>query len=398
MSDSSVRRPKVIVLRGHLTNPWDLQSWQHLTARFDVVTPVTRSSVFDVSRLPVERVKVRALRDFLPPGIAGDVLAGLTGDRYVNLDQALEDADIVHAAELSFWFAGEAARLKERHGYKLVLTVWETLPLLSSFRNRWARVYRERVLEAGDLFLAATERARDALLLEGVAAERIEVSYPGIDVERFGAAQVSEPPTEHVLISPGRLVWEKGHQDVMRAVTALRRGLVEMPVDVEPRLLFVGRGPEERRLRAYADELGLGNDVEFRSVPYDEMPALYARASCMVLASLSNAGGMRYLGDIPHFFWEEQFGLVLAEAMAAGLPIVASSSGAIPEVVGTTGAYFVPGDWMGLARALASGPLARPAGDRVAHSAELVRRYSTEAASERLAAVYDRLLAVNATS
>jgi glycosyltransferase involved in cell wall biosynthesis len=392
------QRPKVVVLRGHLTNPWDLQSWQHLRSRFDVVTPVTRSNMFDVSGLPVEQVKVRAFRDFLPPGALGDVMAGITGDRYLKLDRFLAGADIVHAAELSFWFAGEAARLKERHGYKLVLTVWETLPLLSTFRNRWARIYRERVLKAGDLFLAATERARDALLLEGVEPERIEVSYPGIDLERFGAAQGSERPDGYVLISPGRLVWEKGHQDVMRAVAALRRGIVGAPAGIEPRILLVGSGPERERLRAYAEELGLGDDVEFRAVSYDEMPALYARASCMVLASLSNAGGTRYLGDLPHFFWEEQFGLVLAEAMAAGLPIVASSSGAIPEVVGASGAYFVPGDWMGLARKLAEGPLARPAGERVSHPEELVRRYSTVEASDRLAGIYDRLLGARARS
>jgi glycosyltransferase involved in cell wall biosynthesis len=385
------RQPRVVILRGHLTNPWDLRAWQHLEPDFDVACLVTRSNVFDVSDVPLEQVRVRAIRDFFPRGLLGDVAMGLAGDRYLNVDQALEGADIVHAAELSFWFAGEAARLKSKHGFKLVLTVWETLPLLSTFRNRWARVYRERVLEAGDLFLAATERARDALLLEGVEPGRIEVSYPGIDLERFRAA-ASATPEEHVLISPGRLVWEKGHQDVMRAMASLRRGLVESPEGAEPRLLLVGSGPEEGRLHAYADELGLGDAVEIRAVPYEEMPDLYARASCMVLASLAHAGGMRYLGDVPHFFWEEQFGLVLAEALAAGLPIVASSSGAIPEVVGASADYFHPGDWMELARVLAQGPLARPPGERISHPEELVRRYSTVASSERLAAVYDRLL------
>ncbi len=201
-----------------------------------------------------------------------------------------------------------------------------------------------------------------------------------------------------MLISPGRLVWEKGHQDVMRAVAAIRRGRVAAPAGIEPRILLVGSGPEKRRLQAYAEELGLADAVEFQAVPYEEMPDLYARTSCMVLASLSHAGGMRYLGDVPHFFWEEQFGLVLAEAMAAGLPIIASSSGAIPEVVGQTAEYFVPGDWMELARKLAQGPLARPPGERVSHPDELVRRYSTVAASERLSAIYERLLAPSAAS
>jgi glycosyltransferase involved in cell wall biosynthesis len=385
---------RVVVLRGHLVNPWELRPWALLPNRFDVSALVTRSNVFDTSDVPLRRLRVRALRDFLPRGRLGDLAMGVSGDRYLGADDDLAGADIVHAAELSFWFAAEAARLKERHGYRLVLTVWETIPFLSTYRNRWARSYRERTLGAADLFLAATERAREALLLEGVEPERIEVCYPGIDLERFSrAARPERPPTEHVVISPGRLVWEKGHQDVMRAVAAIRGGLVESDHAVSPRLLLVGNGPEEERLRAYAAELGIADAVEFRSVPYAEMPSLYARASCMVLASLATASGGLYLGDVPRFFWEEQFGLVLAEAMAAGLPILASRSGAIPEVCGEAADLFVPGDWMELARRLVTGPLSRPPAERVQHPPELVHRYSAEAMAERLAGVYDRLTA-----
>jgi glycosyltransferase involved in cell wall biosynthesis len=388
------RRPRVLILRGHLANPWDLRLWEDLPERFDVRYLMTGSNMFEVEGLGLQQVRVRALRDFLPKGRIGDVLTGVTGDRYLNAGAELERTDIVHAAELSFWFAGEAARLKQRHRYKLVLTVWETLPLLGAFRNRLARTYRRRALGAADLLLAASERARESLLLEGVSPERVEVCYPGIDVERFGAAvRPDPPPREHVIISPGRLVWEKGHQDVMRALAALRRGLVPAPPETTPRLLVVGSGPERQRLEAYAHELGIGDSVEFRSVPYAEMPDVYARASCMVLASLSSAGCSLYLGDPPRCFWEEQFGLVLAEAMAAGLPIVASASGAIPEVIGEAGDLFPPGDWLGLARALAKGPLSRPPATRVDHPVEQVRRYSTTAAAERLVKAYDRVLA-----
>jgi glycosyltransferase involved in cell wall biosynthesis len=179
----------------------------------------------------------------------------------------------------------------------------------------------------------------------------------------------------------------------MRALAALRHGIVPSPAGSAPRLLVVGAGVEQQRLEQYARELGIADAVEFRSAPYDEMPVLYARASCMTLASLSHAGCARYLGDLPRCFWEEQFGLVLAEAMAAGLPILASTSGAIPEVAGDSAEYFAPGDWMALARKLAEGPLARQPAERVDHPRELVRRYSTEAAAERLAAAYDRVLA-----
>jgi glycosyltransferase involved in cell wall biosynthesis len=384
----------VLVVRGHLVNPWELQPWALLPERFDVAALVTGSNVFDTSDVPLRQLRVRARRDLLPRGRIGDVAMGVAGDRYRDAEDEFAGADVVHAAELSFWFSDEAARLKSRSGYRLVLTVWETIPFLSTFRNRFARRYRERTLAETDLFLPATDRAREALLLEGVEPERIRLCSPGINLERFSAAARSErPPDEHLVISPGRLVWEKGHQDVMRALAAIRRGLVPAPEGVQPRLLLVGSGPEEARLRACALELGIAEQVEFTSVPYEEMPSLYARASTMVLASLATASGGYYLGDLPRFFWEEQFGLVLAEAMAAGLPILASRSGAIPEVCGDTAEYFVPGDWMDLARKLAAGPLARPPSERVEHPRELVHRYSTEAMAQRLAAAYDQVLA-----
>jgi glycosyltransferase involved in cell wall biosynthesis len=390
-------RARVIVVRGHLVAPWDLQAWERLSERFDVRYLETKRNTFDTGAVALESERVRSVRDMLPRGRAGDVVAGVFGERYFGIDEALEDADIVHAAELSFWFTADAARRKARHRFKLVVTVWETLPLLKTFRNRHARSYRDETLAAADLFLAATERARDGLILEGVEPERISVSYPGVALERFAAAEADPPPGEHVLISPGRLVWEKGHQDVIRALAALDRGVVVAPPGIKPRLLIVGSGPERGRLESFARELDIGDKVEFRSAPYAEMPELYARASCMVLASLSSAGCSVYLGDPPRCFWEEQFGLVLAEAMAAGLPIVASRSGAIPEVVGDSGVFFTPGDWIGLAKQLASGPLARPPGERVEHSDERVQRYSTAAAGERLAAAYDRVLASSAS-
>jgi glycosyltransferase involved in cell wall biosynthesis len=223
----------------------------------------------------------------------------------------------------------------------------------------------------------------------------MEVCPPGIDTERFATAPgPASPPPEHLILSPGRLVWEKGHQDLLRALASLRRGLVESPAAAPPRALIVGNGPEADRLRAHARELGLADAVEITSVPYDEMPSVFARASCMVLASLPHAGcELPPMSNRYRCFWEEQFGMVLAEAMAAGLPIVAARSGAIPEVTRGAARLFDPGDWVDLARALAEGPLSRPPAARVEHDPELVRRYSTEAAAERLASAYDRLTA-----
>jgi glycosyltransferase involved in cell wall biosynthesis len=99
------------------------------------------------------------------------------------------------------------------------------------------------------------------------------------------------------------------------------------------------------------------------------------------------------LASLPVRFWEEQFGMVLVEAMAGHVPIVASTSGAIPEVLGPDADYTAPGDWVGLADVLEAGPLAAPPGTRRAPQEERLTRFSAAATSERLRAVYDDLLA-----
>jgi glycosyltransferase involved in cell wall biosynthesis len=384
----------VLIVRGHLVTPWELRPWMHLPERFDVSYLLTGSNRFQAPA-GLRSVKVRALRDMLPRGPLGELSAGVLGDRYLARDDIFAGADIVHAEELSFWFAADAARRRKKGGFRLVQTVWETLPMLRAYRNRHARIYRDDVLAHTDLFLPATERAAEGLRLEGVEPSRMLVCAPGIETERF-AQKGAATPAEHTIVSPGRLVWEKGHQDVLRALAVLHRGIVTMPdgTTAHPRLLIVGSGPEASRLREHADELGIGRFVEIRGVPYDEMPAVFASASAMVLASQASAAGALHPFDVPHAFWEEQFGLVLAEAMAAGLAILASSSGAIPEVLaGTRATLFRAGDWMEIARALAAGPLTRPPASRVEYPREVVQRYSTDAAAARLADAYDRVLA-----
>ena len=373
-----MRRPRVVVLRGHNATPWELRTWELLLDRFDVTVAVTGSNRYDVSSLSLPRSRVRALRDRIPRGRAGELATLALGDRYLGLEEALRGADLVHSAELGVWFSGQPAELKRRLGFRLVLTVWETIPFCATFRAFRGRAHRTSALAEADLYLAATERARRCLLLEGAPAKRIEVAPPGIDAERFaaaaGAAQAgaAQARGEHVIVSPGRLVWEKGHYDVVRALAVLE-GM--------PRLAIVGAGPEQKRLERYATDLGVADRVEIRSVRYEEVPTVFAQASCVVLASL----------PIP--LWEEQFGMVLAEAMAARAPIAASASGAIPEVLAGSGApLFEPGDWLGLASLLREGPLARPPGERVVYPQELVERYSSRAAAERLAAAYERVL------
>jgi glycosyltransferase involved in cell wall biosynthesis len=376
---SRARPRRILLLRGNAANIPELRTWEVLGEGYEVTVLVPDANERDVSALGFPQLPIRTVGGRMPPGRIGHLATRAVGDRYLGLREALRGADLVHAAELGYWFSWQAARLKRELGFKLALTVWETIPFVDAYRNVRTRRYRREVLAATDHYLATTTRARDALVLEGALPSRISVAAPGIAVERFAVAQRAAPPADgrHLILSIGRLVWEKGHQDLLRAVALLRlRGRDDL------RVLIVGVGPEERRLRGVVRDLGLDHVVELRGyVEHDELPRVYAQASCFVLASLT----ARY--------WEEQFGMVLAEAMAAHVPVVAAASGAIPEVVGESGTLFQAGDWVGLADVLEHGPLADPPATRRAPDPSRLRRYTREAQAARLRAVYDDLLA-----
>jgi glycosyltransferase involved in cell wall biosynthesis len=377
------RKPRVVLLRGHSANLWDLRPYERLVADYDISVLVTGSNLHRLDGLGLREVPTRSVRDWLPGRRVAGAVAYALGERYLGLRERLAGADVVHSAEIGTWFSAQAAQLRDELKFKLALTVWETLPWGTVYRWPRERRYRRAVLPAADMLLPATERARRCLELEGADPARIMIAPPGIELDRFAPRQ---PPAQHhdghLLLSVGRLVWEKGHQDVIRALGALTAGIGGASPRSDLRLLVVGDGPEAGRLRAHARELGVADRVEFRAtVPYDEMRDIYSLASALVLASL------------PTKAWEEQFGMVLVEGMAAGVPIVAAASGAIPEVLAGQATLFEPGDWAGLAAALAAGPLTRPPAERRDYDPGLLRRYSGEECAARLRAAYGQLLA-----
>ena len=132
-------------------------------------------------------------------------------------------------------------------------------------------------------------------------------------------------------------------------------GLLKHP---SVQVLLVGDGPERKALERQARRLGVGDRVRFEGfVVHERLPALLAHADLLVLPSLY-----------------EELGTVLLEAMQAGLPIIASKTGGIPDVIedGGNGLLVPPGEPEALARAI----------DRLLADRDLARRLS-EGAQER---------------
>jgi glycosyltransferase involved in cell wall biosynthesis len=116
-----------------------------------------------------------------------------------------------------------------------------------------------------------------------------------------------------------------------KGVDLLLRAAAELQGDWTVQIL--GSGPYESALRALSNELGISSHVTFLPpIPSVEMPRFMADLDVLVLPSRTQPN------------WKEQFGRVLIEAMACGVPIVGSDSGEIPFVIGEAGLIFPEND------------------------------------------------------
>ena len=143
------------------------------------------------------------------------------------------------------------------------------------------------------------------LAVSGIAAD---VVYPPVADPVVPAAPAPEP----LFVYCGRLSAEKGVQLFVRAFARVRESVPEA------RARVVGGGPEHVALEALAAQLGAGEAVDFVGrVPPDQVAEYVADAWALVAPSL----------------WAEPFGLVAAEAIAQGVPVVASETGGFAETV-----------------------------------------------------------------
>jgi len=205
--------------------------------------------------------------------------------------------------------------------------------------------------------VVANSRAASTILQhEGVPASRIEVIANGIDAHRF-AARASYRPISTVL-TVANLRAEKAHEVLLQAAATL------LGTHPHLRFLIAGDGPRRTTLQALADALGISDRVVFLG-HQEDIPSLLAQADAFVLPSRSEA-----------------FPNGAIEAMAAGLPVVASAVGGLLDLIepGRTGLLVPPDDVRALTEAiggLVSAP-ARAAALGAAARDEVVRRYSFE--------------------
>jgi glycosyltransferase involved in cell wall biosynthesis len=238
------------------------------------------------------------------------------------------------------------------------------------------RILENRGIELADYKLQAVDFAiaTSPSVAKRVKTVPVEVVYPGVPMSRFQAERHSQPTRDGYIVgTAARLVALKGIIYLIQAVSLLRSKFSNV------RLEIAGSGPEESALREEVKKLGLADCVKFLTWQTDIAPTL-ARWDVFVLPSIEDASP-----------------IAVIEAMAAGLPVIATNVGGVPDIVedGKTGLLVPPADPVALAESLAR--LLGDPGERqqfgLAGRARAREKFSQESMVSAVAAIYDRLLA-----
>lgn len=321
---------KVAIVRGKFLNAYEMQFYEPLGKTFDItafgsLTPYHDHFAFPVIHLP----SPMDLPDF--PYKMPFLNRLFTDAHYLlGLEKRLMGFDLVHTAETYFHYTQQALNAKKQ-GYvkKVVATVLENIPL-NNEGIRGRKQFKERARREMDHIIALTKLTRESLIKEGTDPKKISVISHYIDTKRFTPTDSINTSKNITILFVGRLEEYKGIFDVLESFRQLQSDKDLSLYTL--RMRFVGDGSRKQELqsRIHKNLLNLQSSIE--SAKYLDMPGIYRSADIFVAPSKST------------LTWMEQYGTMLLEAQAAGLAIVTTNSGGIPENVGDAAMLVKPGD------------------------------------------------------
>lgn len=248
-----------------------------------------------------------------------------------------KEYDLIHQFHI-FPLGGVAVLAKRWLNIPLVTSCmgWDTYDPYVKTYKQFAH-YIAWVMNSSDVVTAPCRSVAEMAVKQG-CRKKIEIIPHGVDINQFNPnidgtrirKELGLVDDDVMVLSVQRLAKKKGLEYLLKAAT-----LIEAR---KPKFVIVGKGPERNRLEVLAKHLDVEGDVIFTSfVPDEELPEYYAACDIFVLPSLY-----------------EHFGLVFAEAMACGKPIISTKVGAAAEVIGDgkAGLIVPPADPNALAWAI----------------------------------------------
>lgn len=304
---------------------------------------------------------------------------------------------------IPFWLIPKIVRqlregafdLLHTHGYKadllgVIAAYMAKIPVVATIHGYTdafptVRMYRRLdllMLRRFPKVMAVSDYLRQELMASGLAPHRVVTVHNAIDPDVFVSATCADRrkirtelgigPNASVALTVGRLNPEKGHRYLLESVQLVCQHISNLHV------LIVGEGPLRQRLEAMACSLHLDTLVSFLDWR-DDVASLMAASDLFVLPST-----------------RESFGLVILEALALGIPVIATRVGGVPEIIRAdeTGILVEPQDAKALARAMVWA-LTNPAqaGQLARQGQAMVRqRFSVEAMVKATNRVYHEVI------
>jgi glycosyltransferase involved in cell wall biosynthesis len=246
---------------------------------------------------------------------------------YPQLSKIMQELrpEIVHIDEEPYNLSTfQAMRLALKQKAHTLFFTWQNLNRTYPPPFRQIELYNYR---HASVALAGNRDARDVLRHKGFHGPIHIIPQFGFDTEIYRRNQPCPARTDDAPFTIGylgRLVENKG-------LPLLIEALANLPEFF--RVVFIGNGPMKNELETLALHLGVIQRVSFKpGLPTYEVPKELQQMDVLVLPSLTRPN------------WKEQFGRVLAEAMACETPVIGSSSGEIPYVIGDAGLVFAEGN------------------------------------------------------
>ncbi len=251
---------------------------------------------------------------------------------YPQLGQIMGEVqpEVIHIDEEPYNFATfQAMRLASRRGAKALFFTWQNLYRSYPPPFRQFELYNYKHAAVA---LAGNRDASEVLKRKGYEGPIRVIPQFGFDTEIYSRSMPRPKRSRNdpfILGFLGRLKEEKGLNLMIDALTYLPDYC---------QAVFIGQGPMKGALEEQAARLGLSQRVIFKpGVPTDQVPHELEQLDVLVLPSVSRPN------------WTEQFGRVLAEAMSCETPVIGSTCGEIPYVIGDGGLVFKEGDAQELA-------------------------------------------------
>lgn len=386
------RAKRIAIIRGANLNKFEMQTYELLAKDFELTAFCLKNNNFDISHINIPIRRLWGLETIIPDFLRRWYQFFFSFILEINqpmffLQKKLKNFDLVHSADASYYYTYQAAKAKRRYGFKLVIIQAENIPFLFG-KNRLAKRRIQLVFQKVDLILALSQRAKEALLLQGVEESKIRVIPFGLDTRKFYPEPKNKElmlrhnihPEDIVILFVGRFSLGKG---VFELLYAAKKILHDQELKIQSiKFLFVGSGKKGRKLREEMIFLNLVKYIQvLPEVPYEMMPKIYNLSDIFVLPSN------------PTKFNREQFGMVLIESMSCGKAVLSTLCGSIPEVIGDAGILVQPFDHFSLYLALKKLILDQRLREELGQiaRARVLKYFDVEVVARQIKAAYDSL-------